>query len=878
LRPRWLIVLGSVCIWSSGCTAFPSIPNGACGNAVIDATEDCDTFAPSGLRCRPKGDDDECRLDCSPLGSGLPALCPSGWGCDAAFVCRRPSADFDAVSAPVDVGAWSLSAADFDGDGRSDVMSKEPLDAIGETRLRFYYFDQRAELAETHFFPKLLISPAIADVSGDGRPDVSFVNGALGVLRGRADRTWVPETFSSYRVEGSNVRVVPVYDVDIARSFPVLPLIDYPGQLGKFPAGASLFVIDPESSTLRARVRVADSIAALAGEPVSGNLFENATESPCAEPVLAARGATHFVVVDTCFTDEAGVVDWRPEFAVREVALVPPAPIDGAPLIADLDADGHLDVLLGAGGRAYVAYGDGSALAAAVPYVLPHREDDGVSSELPMPLAVGDLTGDGAPDFVFPDHLLLSIPSGSGSLPRYSESAQNRLGSAWTSAKFADFNGNGQVDLAVASNGALNVEFYNGTGTPSFTVNVISTSAPVQALVASDLDGDSIDDLVISELPRPGQSLGSLAIAFGAAFAVPNPPVTVAQLHDLEAVAAYRNGGIGDLLLASNEEVDGKSGGALTFLQGSGDRVPFASLALTEFASNGNVGDSAAFAVAAGKFSSKNSDGDLLALAVRPVLPRSAERAPAAPWLVPEVAAPGVSTTRFADGLDARLSPLDLSALDTVQRADVASTAADLNGDGRDEAVFAMPAGAGRSECALLVFHGVARSPRVSAQEPILIGKSCLDPELAAVDADSDGAIDLVLLTGELGSDTRQLLVFWNDGSGAFASGQSSRVSGEADSPQGFSFLPGTPANERATDPASAVGRPPGFAYVTRAQALFAGASADPRVFNAPTVLAADLHGGSGIVAADVNGDLVSDLVIAESGMLRVLRARLEGQ
>ena len=149
----------------AGCTDFPTFPKGECGNRVIEAPEDCDYFGlEKGTICRPKGTDGECHLDCS-VHNGVRTPCPKGWGCDSESICRTPSGRFESASDPVDVGAWSLASGDFDGDGRGDVMSLEPLDSVGATRLRFHYFDAQSKVEQTLAFPKIVLSPVVANVS-----------------------------------------------------------------------------------------------------------------------------------------------------------------------------------------------------------------------------------------------------------------------------------------------------------------------------------------------------------------------------------------------------------------------------------------------------------------------------------------------------------------------------------------------------------------------------------------------------------------------------------------------------------------------------------------------------------------------------------------
>src|SRR5882724_6810741 len=175
---RWLFALASVSLVALGCTNFPSIASGECGNGVVDSPkEDCDSF-PVGAHsvCRPKGSEGECHFDCSLRADGR-GQCPQGWGCDSNSICRAPTAGFDVSPSWFDVGAWSLTAGDFDGDRRGDIMSNEPLDSIGGTRLSFFYFDEQGQLADTRAFPKFLLSPVVKDISGDGLSDVAFAAG-----------------------------------------------------------------------------------------------------------------------------------------------------------------------------------------------------------------------------------------------------------------------------------------------------------------------------------------------------------------------------------------------------------------------------------------------------------------------------------------------------------------------------------------------------------------------------------------------------------------------------------------------------------------------------------------------------------------------------
>jgi len=189
----------------------------------------------------------------------------------------------------------------------------------------------------------------------------------------------------------------------------------------------------------------------------------------------------------------------------------------------------------------------------------------------------------------------------------------------------------------------------------------------------------------------------------------------------------------------------------------------------------------------------------------------------------------------------------------------VASVSADLDADGRDEAVFAMPAEDDR--CALLVAK--VKDDASVSQVTEVLDEPCTRPQLAAVDADADGALDIALLTGAPDVSPSKLLLLWNDGHGRLSASHQTRVSDPADSPVQFTIVPPVPA------------RPLAFAYVTRSELKLVTKGAELRSFD-DAIFLADLEHGGGIVAVDVNGDGAIDLAITDSGTLGVLKAELK--
>jgi hypothetical protein len=719
---------------------------------------------------------------------------------------------------------------------------------VGLTRVRFHYFDEQAELAETRSFPLPIVAPVAADVSGDGLSDILFNDPRIGLLRGRSDRTWIPDAFSSYRVYDSHFRTMSVFPGLVENTSAFVVFARLRGSDGVFAVNGDL------NGMPRLIGGVPGPVESFVGDPVAGHVLEDRVSYPCSQVLIAAQGQSSFWMYDVC-TTRAGVVGpaWRPQAEERSVALDPPAGIDVAPLIVDLNGDGHLDVLIGAAGISYAAYGDGQNLASAVPYALPAANAPGPIANLPMPLAAWDVSGDGAPDFLFDSAVAVSNPSSTGAGFDYAEYADHSDG-FWSRALVADLNGNDKPDFVAASSSHPGIDFFNGTASVNLTSFTIPTNRPVGQLVSGDFDGDQITDVAFTQISATSGLPDSVYVSFGASSGPPLSPRAVAQVNNIEQLGTFREGAIDHILVSSSEQVGDRERAALAVLASNGDRIPLAALDLTTFAADGSTNSSAALRSTLGGFL-EPGHGDVLALAFQREPFELNEGLQA--WLIPALATDG-TPTRLATNFDPALAPRSMANQSAALSLSVGSV--DIDGDGRDEAVLAMPRANG-TQCSLLLFR--VEADRLEPRADWLVDEPCQRVEVRALDADADRALDLVLLAGSSDGSSGSLSVFWNDGSGGFDAQHRSLLA--SDAPRAFATLKATTA------------RPLSIAYVNADGLYLVAATQQAREFE-PARLEVGRANCTGVVASDLNGDGAIDLVYAASGNLEVRKAILESQ
>jgi hypothetical protein len=220
---------------------------------------------------------------------------------------------------------------------------------------------------------------------------------------------------------------------------------------------------------------------------------------------------------------------------------------------------------------------------------------------------------------------------------------------------------------------------------------------------------------------------------------------------------------------------------------------------------------------------------------------------------------------RLGFELDPRVTALpEPSEPNALPQVNLQLLAADLDRDGLSELLVLAPDASGE-RCLITPGNVLGDKPphRLSLQPVIELAEPCLQSSrLAAVDLDGDDAPELLLLTSGSAPE-RKLLVLWNDGAGGFSSDALSIAADVADAPVAFSALP--KQDERT---------PALLAYVGAGGLSLLRPGSEPRSFE-PEHVPIELVQPTGVLAADIDGDGITDLAVADEGNLRILRAEL---
>jgi hypothetical protein len=539
------------------------------------------------------------------------------------------------------------------------------------------------------------------------------------------------------------------------------------------------------------------------------------------------------------------------------------------------------------------------------------------------PLAVADINGDGVIDYVTPQSVMLSEPAEiGGKKATVYASHYDKIGGEWTEAVVADFTGDGAPDVVAAQYTPTLDMLISTNHAQYFNRSTLPTSAPASLLSVGDADGDHLPDLAFKLAGVRGDTASggagaagatgtttttsasgdSLAVSFGQ---LNRPTTTPANLGQLGQISQVLIGPLADRTLGSVDTLADIGVASLTedntlarfsILYGDSSRELLAPLGLSNFQCNIR-GTSAGLVV--GQFT-EDKQLDVAVLGLDP----SALAAPgqqqgatndegARLWLFSGLtqgvlASPTVSDSptetkglqfRFAEnagkagqlpsqgaGMMAPISSGDLEALGVHVGAIVVAGNLDNPGnDALDEVVVIAPIASDFATTSrVIVWEGKnsANSTTVfSVASYFDVARPVIgDSQAELVDVDGDGLKDLLLLSTGVG-DSGELVVFWNDGKGGLAPAPVTiPVKPGGASPQGFTLVNARGQKRRDLLVISESG----------AALLALGTTPGSLPAELPEFAAENAISGTSVVAGDITGDGIDDIVVARATGLQV--------
>jgi hypothetical protein len=365
------------------------------------------------------------------------------------------SAATTTLSAPVAYETFQLASGDFDHDGFPDLVGVDIESSPGHI---VYLFGD----GQGNFTPLNVVGPqgwnlvAVADVNGDGMPDVIVPDrfNVVSVSLGRKDRN-----FPSLQTLLPNVSAPPsIGDVN------------GDGHPEIYVGGDNFFDV-PATVLLN----------------LGNGTFTFGASAPFESN--AAADLTGKGVVDLIGGNAAELFIWPNTgglFFGSQITV--PPPVQGNFTVADMDQDGHPDIVELGG----VLYGDGAYQFTAVP-----------TSQTFQTYAIGDFNGDGRPDIASDTFVFLNTGNRTFKTVSAGVGAPN-LGQG-SIPIVADFNGDGLDDIGIVwpmQSPQLEIYYSRGDGTfyPGAILDIVDLPGGLPgygSIATADYDGDGRPDIAV---------------------------------------------------------------------------------------------------------------------------------------------------------------------------------------------------------------------------------------------------------------------------------------------------------------------------------------------------------------------------------------------
>lgn len=851
--------LVALVMFAPSCATLPDVPTNQCGNGVVEQGEDCDGAVASGSRCRRLDEAASCHFDCEG------AACPSGWVCGGDLICHEPSGTFAAEASTFDTSVGRIQLGDFDKDKRADIVAFSPPDPAGRSTPRLFFFDRidRGPVTPTKSLVvrSTTVTPNVTDMNGDGMADLAFSTlSGIDLMLGREDRTLSPIAFARFAFDpGSVSRIAVLHGVN--NPFRQSPIVFAQTKMMSFIGGVEA----ANNGDLKFVATLNRSPLDLVGEIVTANIDE-APASPCDEILWVWKDTGAITSTEPC----TATGDWRdtPDKPTPLLNLPGTEHIAAGIHAADLNGDKHVDLIVPGTDHDYVAFGRGDGTFSSDP-TLPaggsemavlQCEDEthgGMPYRCGTPLAVGgETTLLKYPLAVFSDRIVRvsSIDVTPMFVALKGNVVAERTSGSWSVARVADFNVNGYPDVVAASADGLDVDFFNGTPTILLNPSKIATEAGVGRITVGDYDGDLVPDLAFTEVGITKDGGDGVSIAYGRFMEPPDAPFRVGlfphilQMSSAKMLTTNTLDGIGLVTTGQGEDI--------SILEGEGDRQLLAPYGLSD-AVMGKVISALPVALTVDKF---DADGKLdVAMVGADFTEAGSTPSTFRFWSGSGSGNGGLNAPQIGDTIDAVrvIAPTDdlgNEALVSVLRS------GDLDGDGVAEAVL-LAATKGKLGASLVVAKAAAadKGPKLGVAWTGELGTADFPPipgsDLAIVDLDGDGKLDVVTLTVGKNRDKSTLSVIWGTGKVSL-DGTPTTIALPADAGVVRGFAP-VKVGADATSSLAIVSS--GGLYVAKQNA---------RAFSA-TRVGSD-PGGVTVAAGDVDGDGIADLVVGDGKSVRI--------
>lgn len=448
----------------------------------------------------------------------------------------------------------------------------------------------------------------------------------------------------------------------------------------------------------------------------------------------------------------------------------------------------------------------------------------------------------------------------------------------WTEAVIVDLNGDTLLDILVGSSVSTGITFFNGTGTGFFNPFKLVTSGNVKGFTLGDFDGDLINDLAFAEIgdadPGDTRTRDTLSIVFGGLSGGPTQPVPMGEVLGVEQIVSANElviypDLINDLLVLSSGA--GDAGGSFYIFPGDSGRqiqAPYYLLSLD--ASVSQFIDVPSRSVIA----ELDGDGhDDVAVLARPVGCEGTTLCGARLWLAPATGDAEIAPVGSAGGAvpSALEAPFD-SGRDVL----MANLGKGGPGDaGTDQLVLATTSDAGGTSICVVSAQGgelVTTTGPVTFESFLLIEQGAkIRGELLAADVDGDGHDDAVL--GSLAGGIAVLL--WDEATHALDVAHPLVLSLVDLAKTGCFTKPGAGMGEMGPKDLAAslaavrvgAGAARSLMVVTSAGGMLVSLRDGALV----TECRSEIPPGGAVASGDFNGDRIDDLIIAHKGGLEVL-------